>query len=83
MTGRSIVITQRKYRQHFNARTITSRNMIRNLITQNKICRSVHNKEAVQAVRRSVKEDSSVSTRRRTTQLGIMKLDLKKFPEKI
>lgn len=103
VSQRSIVTTQRNYRQQFNAATVPSANMIRNLITRFEeqgavfdlprpnVHRPVRNEETVQAVRESVNEDPSVSTRRRATQLGISRtslrrvltVDLKLFPYKI
>lgn len=102
-SGRSIITTQRNYRRHFNVRTAPSDNMIRNLVSRfeehGRVSdlpgrgrgRSVRNEAVVEAVRQSVNEDPSVSTRRRSAQLGmsrtslqrILKRDLKMFPYKI
>jgi hypothetical protein len=88
---RSIIETQRKYHQHFNVRVSHSDNMIRNLIARFERTgsvsdlpgrgpkRTVCTVAAVEAVRQSVLEDPSASTRRRSAQLGIGRTLLQKI----
>ena len=79
VSGRLIVKTQRKYRQHFNTAAAPSVNMIRSLMTRfenwgsvgdelrRNVTRPVRTEQAVDAVRESVHTDPTVSTRRRAT----------------
>ena len=96
----SFISSQRKYRQHFNTRTAPTVSMIKNLIIRfeergsvdnyprSNICCPVRHEESVQAVRQSVSDDLSVSTRQLAVQLNmsrtslkrILKMDLKMFP---
>lgn len=100
---RSIVLTQRKYRQHFNTRSAPTAFMIRSLVGRFEELgsvadrpgrgahRNIRTEDNVETVRQSVADDPSVSTRRRSSQLGIsrttlrriLKLDLKMYPYKI
>jgi len=91
ISGRSIVTTQRKYRQHFNTTVAPSVNMIRSLMSRfenlgsvgdelrRNVVSPVRTKQAVEAVRESVHTDPTVSTRRRATQLGISRTSLRRI----
>lgn len=100
---RSIVLTQRNYRRFFNVRSAPTSSMITSLVRRFEELgsvadrpgrgahRNIRTEDNVEAVQQSVANDPSVSTRRRSGQLGIprttlqriLKLDLKMYPYKV
>ena len=81
--GRSIVATQRSYMRNFNVRHPPSRPAIMNLVarfqehgsvsdrSRSGRGRSVRTRENTEAARRSIEENPTTSTQRRSQELGI------------
>ncbi|GFY28551.1 putative transposase [Trichonephila clavipes] len=86
---RSIVMTQRKYRQYFNSRSASTAFMIRSLVCRFDELgsvlyrpgrgdhRNIRTEDNVETVRQSVADDPSVSTRHLSSQLDISRTTLR------
>ncbi|GFY70569.1 putative transposase [Trichonephila inaurata madagascariensis] len=88
---RSIVMTQCKYRQYFNSRSTPTAFVTWSLVGRFKelgsvddrpergVHRNIHTEDNVETVRQSVADDPSVSTRRRSSQLGFSRTTLRRI----
>ena len=89
--GRSIVATQRSYMRNFNVRHPPSRPAIMNLVARFQEYgsvsdkprsgrgRSVRTRENTEAAKRSIEENPTTSTRRRSQELGISRSSLQRI----
>ncbi|CAK9826872.1 hypothetical protein ANTRET_LOCUS4642 [Anthophora retusa] len=88
---RSVILTQRAYRQHFNVRNPPSKSMIQRLVQRfqqhGAVCdlpRSgrpycVRNNVNIERVQQSIQENPETSTRRRSAELGLSRRSLRRI----
>ena len=92
---RSIVATQRSYMRNFNVRHPPSRPAIMNLVARFQEYgsvsdkprsgrgRSVRTRENTEAAKRSIEENPTTSTRRRSQELGISRSSLQRYSKRL